>query len=388
MSAHARLSASAAHRWLPCPGSVGPGGAASSYAAEGTFAHDIAAQCLKQNVPASDFLLKTGIVDGFHFECGLEMTDAVQSYIDAIDADRTPSDRTWVEMPLLEVLQKIDPDLGGTADFVRYRAANKTLRVWDFKYGQGVFEKAESNKQLMIYALGAMLEVGLPVEEVEVTVFQPRFEGAKPLRSWIFPAFDLLEFAGEIKLAAERTRQPNPALKSGEHCKFCSKATTCPELEKKQHALLAAEFAAVGAYEPARLAESLAAIPLVKARITAIEEFAYREALAGKEIPGYKLVDKRPVRKWKSEGDVILWAQEKAIDPYAPREVLSPAQLEKKLAADAPRGQKKAAGKVLEPFVEKVSSGTALVPVSDERPPAKLVTAADFAVIAGTADKN
>ena len=75
---------------------------------------------------------------------------------------------------------------------------------------------------------------------------------------------------------------------------------------------------------------------------------------------------------------MIEWAQAQALDPYAPRELLSPAQMEKKISADAPRGKKKEAGKVLEPFVEKVSSGTALVPVADDRPPAKLVTAQDF----------
>ena len=134
-------------------------------------------------------------------------------------------------------------------------------------------------------------------------------------------------------------------------------------------------------YDPAKLSELLASIPLVKERIKAIEEMAYAEAQLGKEIPGFKLVDKRPARKWKNEGDVIQWAQANAVEPWAPRELLSVAQLEKKLGESAPKGKKKEAGKVLEPFVEKISSGTVLVPVSDDRPPAKRIEATDFAAL-------
>jgi hypothetical protein len=120
----------------------------------------------------------------------------------------------------------------------------------------------------------------------------------------------------------------------------------------------------------------------------AIEEFAYAEALRGVAIPGFKLVDKIARRRWKSEEEIVKWATERAIDPYEPRVVASPAQIEKKIAETAPKGKKKESGKVLEPFVEKVSSGTALVPVDDNRAPAKVVSIEDFAVIEGHASKK
>ena len=152
---------------------------------------------------------------------------------------------------------------------------------------------------------------------------------------------------------------------------------SCPELEKHQHALTLVEFGPLVDYS--KLATALVAIPLVKERIKALEEFAYAEAMKGADIPGFKLVDKRANRRWKSEADIIEYAQKIAVDPYAPREVLSPAQLEKKIAETAPKGKKKEAGKVLEPFVEKVSSGLALVPASDDRKPAsRIALASDF----------
>lgn len=382
MSGHARCSASAAHRWLRCAGSVGESGAPSAYAAAGTFAHEIAAKCLTdESVSPGDFLCQRRKIDGFDVECDLEMVAAVQTYLDEIDEDRKDGDEEWVEMPLLKALQRIDPDLGGTSDRVRYRPSTKQLSVWDFKYGSGQYVEVEDNDQAKLYALGALLVVledGALVEEIEVVICQPRFEGAAPTRRWTFKLADVLDFVADVKEACARTRLPQPPLVAGDHCvPFCPKRRTCPELEKRQHALIAAEFGPLVQYDVAKLGETLASIPLVKERIKAIEEFAYAEANRGVEIPGFKLVDKIARRQWKSEGEAVLFAQERGIDPYE-KSVLSPNQIEKKIAEALPKGKKKEAAKAIEHLVEKVSSGTALVPVSDERPPAKLVTAQDF----------
>lgn len=379
---HARLSASAAHRWLKCPGSIDASqrSETSPYAAQGTRAHAIAAECLERNKKPSAFLDTEVDVEGHMILCDQEMVDGVQVYLDAIQEDAEVGDINAAEMPLLEVMQKIDPDLGGTADYVRYRPSTQHLKVMDFKYGAGTYVEADDNEQMKLYALGAMLSINAPVKEVEVVVVQPRFEGAKPVRPWSFKATDILAFIADVKEAADRTRQPNPPLVAGEWCKpYCPRRRTCPELERKTHELMAQEFGEV--VDPAKLSAMLTAIPLIKARITAIEEFAYKEATAGREVPGYKLVDKRPVRRWKSEGDVIEWAQANALECYKPREPLTPKQIEDKLKESAPRGKKKDAGAVLEPFVEKVSSGTVLVPVTDNRQEAKRITADDFPVI-------
>jgi hypothetical protein len=376
---HARLSASSAHRWLHCAGSVASSGkdGSSVYAAAGTYAHHIAAVCLTEGRPPGLWLGNKTIVDGHTVECDQEMIDAIQVYLDAVADDRKPGDKWWVEMPLLESLKYIDLDMGGTADYVRYRPSTKHLKVMDFKFGSGTYVEADDNEQMKVYALGAMVESKEVIHEVEVVVVQPRHEGAAPVRPWSFKAVDILDFVADLQCAALATRNALPELNAGDWCKFCPHARTCPELEKKQHALVAQEFSVVS-YDPDKLAAALQSIPLVKERIKAIEEFAYAEALKGSTIPGFKLVDKRATRKWKSEGDVIEWAQKNAIDPFEKPGVLSPAQLEKKIG-----GKKKETEALLAPFVEKVSSGTVLVPVSDERQPAKRITAEDFKCLPG-----
>src|SRR3990167_5635746 len=379
---HARCSASSAERWMHCAGSVELAKQhpqpTSFAAAQGTDAHAIAARCVS---PAYDmeptaWLGYKSLIEGHELECDTEMVEVVQLYVDTINGLKL--DMAWVEMSLTPALQKWHGDLGGIADFVTYSPQKRLLRVVDFKYGAGVFVDADDNKQLKVYALGAMLTVNLPVDFLEVYIVQPRYEGAEPVRKESFPAYDLMDFAGDIAEAAEATRQPNAPLTPGPWCAktFCPNARTCPALEAMQHALMKQEFSAVVNFDPKALGQALAAIPLVKERIKAIEEFAYIQATAGITIPGFKLVEKRGRRQWTDEPAVIKWAKERAIEPYEEPELKSPAQLEK--------GLKKSEKTELAAFTASVSSGTALVPEADARPAvSKQITVEDFTAIDG-----
>lgn len=351
----------------------------SFYAAEGTFGHDIAKQCLEHMDDPISYQGRKAVVEGHAVECTPDIVAALRVYMQSIREDMQNGDHSWVEMPLHKAGSQIDKDTGGTADYVRYRPSTGSLRVWDLKLGSGKYVEVEDNKQAMLYAVFTMIEVGKPITDVEVTIVQPRFEGAEPVRSWKFPLAQIMDFIADVKEAAERTRQPDPQIAAGNWCSFCKAARTCPELTKHRHSIVAVEFGAV--VDTAKIAQALASVPLVKAQIKAIEEHAYKLACSGVEIPGFKLVDKLAHRRWKNEADVIEWAQEKGMDVYAPRELLSPAQVEAQLKEVAGKGKKGKAGEALEPFVERISSGTALVTVDDKRPPAKRVAdAGDFAV--------
>jgi hypothetical protein len=382
---HAKLSASGAKRWMNCPGSVGmgPGSGGSTFAAaEGTLAHAIAAAVLSSHdlelrVRPRDFLGRMEFVDGFEVVCTQEMVDATEEYVE------TSSTGCVVEVDLTPALRRVHPDLGGTADMLDWDG-NCRLIVADFKYGNGVFVEVENNVQLKIYALGVVLTYGCAPEEITLRIVQPRFQGAEPVREWTFPGKDLLEFYVELQDAAVRASECED-LVPGPWCRgtFCPHAASCPALERMHHALVAQEFE-TSLVDPATLGRALAMVDPLKAKIRELEKYAYEQATRGVAIPGWKLVEKRPVRRVSDEFGVVAWAEARDVDPYE-KTVRSPAQLEKAYADTAPRGKKaefeRQAKLDLEPYVTSVSSGHALVPDVDKRTPVNTANALDFEAI-------
>ncbi len=378
--AHARLSASAAPRWFLCAGSVNLSAPlpnpSSIHAATGTLAHDIAPRCLTNPKAKPQMCLgEKATRDGHEVTCDQEMVDGVQFYLDTIKADLKKGDETFVEVDLTPALAKIDSDLGGTADHVRWRPKTQHLMVTDLKYGAGKVVEPTENKQLKIYALGALLRLDKPAKEVTVRIIQPRIEHEDGrVRDWTFPAVDLLSFAADVAEFASRTRDANAPLVPGEtQCVFCPARRVCPELEKQHHALVAAQFSELLPYDPQALSKALDSIPLVEARIKALREFAYAEAERGVVLPGWKLVAKRPARKWLSEDAIVLWAKNNAIEPFEDPAVKSPAQMEK--------GLSKAQKEAMANYVHLVSSGHTLAKENDKRMAIHTALAEEFPVI-------
>jgi hypothetical protein len=137
-------------------------------------------------------------------------------------------------------------------------------------------------------------------------------------------------------------------------CKFCPAEGFCPKL--RGEALAASEASArtwfeatekgmtvapIGVLSPLGLdvlAATLDKLEMVEDWIKAVRAYAHRRAEAGEEIPGWMLVDKIGNRAWLSEdeqivGDLSAAFKIAAEQVYAPREIKSPAQLEKTLGA-------------------------------------------------------
>jgi hypothetical protein len=387
MGWHAKLSASAAERWMTCPGSVAltaqHGGTSSEPAAEGTFAHHIAAVCLAENRDPAEWLGNKTVIDGFTIECNQEMVDGVNLYLATVREDRHPGDVEQIELSLTPALVTLHPDLGGTADFVRYRPSTKSLCVTDFKYGAGVLVDVVDNKQLKVYALGVLLSMTALVKDITLRIVQPRIDTEEgTVRDYHFTALEVLDFVAQVEEAAIATQHPDaPLVASTAACKWCPARVTCPELEKQQHALVTAEFTATKLYDPAKLAAALDAIPMVESRIKALREFAYIAAERGNPPPGYKLVNKLARRKWVSAATVGEILEQEPGDWYEPRTLKSPAQVETAMG-------KKKFKELLSEHAAAVSSGRTLVHDSDKRAPVGPgVTAESFAVIEGTATR-
>lgn len=386
--AHAALGASAAHRWMNCPGSIrlsaGIPSTSSIYADEGTAAHELCEKCLLQEANAEDFLGDTITVNGTDFEVDQEMVDAVAVYCDTVWGAMSKSDILMIEERFS--LESLDPPapMFGTADAVIYKPKRgkrpARLVVIDFKYGQGVPVEVLGNPQMRYYGLGAALKHrDKPLSVIEMVVVQPRARHADgPVRREEIPVFELIEWSGDLLEAARRTEDPDAPLAAGDWCRFCPAHPVCPEARRAVLETAKADFADVMPPEPETLtAEQIGEIlnrgEIIKKWIASVYDYALAELNAGREIPGWKLVDKRATRKWMDEQAAIEKLRDLGLDDddlYTSKFV-TPAQAEKKLG----KGQKgEIAGLII-----KESSGVTLAPEFDARPPAIPAAQRDFA---------
>ena len=189
---------------MNCPGSVRLSAqageqASSSYAREGTAAHQLAEWRLRHNCDASDYPEETITVEGEEFPVTDEMQAAVQLYLDTIRAEVEADGALFFEQRLS--LAHIDEELFGTADAAIWQPKRSRLIVVDLKYGKGKAVEVEGNTQFLYYAVGADRElrnsgpnVGYRgVAEIELVVVQPRAPHKDgPVRRWVIPSLDLV----------------------------------------------------------------------------------------------------------------------------------------------------------------------------------------------------
>lgn len=397
---HAKLSPSAADRWFACPGSVVLSAdipeSSSSYADEGTKAHGLAELMLKDQPRATGY--------------SAEMRDNVRVYVDHVKA---LADGPGI---ILQVEQqvKVSDDCWGTADALIWNPKLKTLYVRDLKYGAGVAVEVTNNLQLKIYALAALLTAGYPAEVIDVGVVQPRIPHADgTARSKEYLAVDLIDFHADLLDAIERVKAAHrfgdlvagwrtsgkqvdqDAVKEWDEkylhptvkgCQWCPASATCPKVKslaqetaKQVFAVATVDNGGVRTYDPAELADTLDKLPILEAWIKNVREFAYAEAEKGHAIPNYKLVEKRPIRRWRDEQEAADALDMLGIDCFE-KKLMTPAAVEKTL----PKDQKN----LLEQLTVKESSGHTLVHDSDKRPAVSLDAKSAFGEISETAGET
>lgn len=361
---HSIIGASSMHRWAKCPASVrlskGMPNTSSKHAEEGTYAHEVAELILNNKLHDCE---------------DMEIIEPVMTYVEYVRELQKGCSCYGVEEKF--DLSLIYPGLFGTCDAWVFNATTSTLHVVDYKHGQGIAVEAENNSQLRYYALGAAMKLRLPVSKVQMTIVQPRcWHPEGPIRSWTIPVSDLLEFTADLIDAAKATEDPNAPIVSGDHCRFCPAAATCPELSAKAMESAKAEFLPTPAFDVDTLANYLEKIPAIESWCKAVEAFAFREAQRGIDIPGFKLVPKKTHRKWRDVEELdtkLLLEVGLSYDDVWNKKMKTPAQIESLLDKEGK--------KLLEQFVIKPEGGVTLAPINDKRKKAKSSVETDFTVI-------
>ena len=356
MSEHAKLSPSAAERWMTCPGSVvlseGMPEKSSAFAEEGTFAHGLAEALLLGKGAKGD----------------IEMVDNVMVYVDHVQG---LGGELHVEQRV-----HVNDTVYGTADAVVWQADLRALHIVDLKYGAGVPVEVHGNLQLKIYALATLLTFKYPAKTVTATIVQPRCPHSDgPVRSVTYDVVELLDFHADLLDAIDRVEKARAApqfalVPSEKGCRWCLAAPKCPAIKSRAQDLAKKVFAPGVAYDAKELADTLDFLPIIEGWIKNTREFAYSEAERGIEVPNWKLVEKRAVRQWRDEATAVRELAFIPPEQLFTQKLITPAAAEKLLPKDQ-RG-------LLDDLTVKESTGHTLVHASDKRPAVKLDAASAF----------
>lgn len=231
---HARLSASAAARWINCPGSIKLAedlhlpNTSSSYADEGTMAHSVAEWKLQNEQIGQKFKQELKVWEQSEYWCG-EMDAATNFYVDEVNSiylGLLKEDASTVKM----VEQRVDltpwiPEGFGTSDAVVIGAGE--IHVIDLKYGKSFKVEALGNPQLRLYGLGSVHLFGdlYDVDTVVLHIIQPRLDHISEERIKLADLYAWGETV--VKPAAEEAAKGSDCYSCGDWCQFCPAKAVC-----------------------------------------------------------------------------------------------------------------------------------------------------------------
>lgn len=311
---HAILSPSSAKRWINCTPSAllaeAAGSKTSVYAEEGTLAHEIAEHALTkykegeydpiidEELPVNDEHLKNPLFS-------IDMANYIRDYCEYVIGEGYEMARAdgFGEMFLERRVDITDyaPDSFGSVDVVL--VSDKTIHIIDLKYGAGVKVTADHNEQMMMYALGALKDLGAlrDIANIRMTIAQVRLDHYDTFE---MSKSELLDWAEKVlKPAAKVAIQGKGKQVIGSWCGFCPVKAQC----RAQRDAVLADFDEKP--EPLLLSDEeivdlIGKIDTYKSWIESVNKYVYDRAIQGYKWEGYKLVAGRSSRVIKDEAKI------------------------------------------------------------------------------------
>ncbi len=325
--AHALLSASGSTQWMECPASArlqeGLPEETSVYAEEGTLAHELAEIMLKvdlKKMTMAKYREELEVLKAHKLYTDA-MVDPVMDYVNYVKAQYTEAKRI-APGAMIFIENRFDlrdyVEMGfGTSDANIIFAPN--LEVIDLKFGAGKEVKAENNTQLMYYALGALVSLSAmarSITTVKLTIVQPRMSN---IDSWTISKDELLKWGEEVlkPKAIEAYRGDGPQV-PGDWCQFCKVRPRCKALSDLAMEQARRDFDEL---EDPRLINDAQRLVLyenadfITKFLTDVKASVLKEALNGKEWPGYKLVAGKSNRVITNESEVVKILESELYEP-------------------------------------------------------------------------
>lgn len=343
-----KLRPSAASRWMACPASVHlsvgiPDSPSGEAAQIGTAIHALAELCWQTEDDPKNYIDK--LVEGIRIT--EQNAEFAQLHLDTIKRLEKDLGRVLVEQHGT-VLDTMQIQLAGTCDVVGYSVKESIIEIADLKTGRNYVDA--DSAQLKIYALAMMKSLG-DFQTIRLTIVQPQV-GVN--RTHEMSLYDLLQWRdNELMTAVNSIATMNAyPIPSRDACKYCPAKLHCPALREKAYEL---PLAPTKELSESEIATWLEQGELVEMFYEELKKVATKRLEGGAAVPGWNLVPKRAIRKWKEGAD--LTELPLAYEQLYKEEKITPAQAEKLLG--------KADKHLLDDLTEKVSSGLTLARVSE-----------------------
>jgi len=260
----------------------------------------------------------------------------------------------------VEVLMQREDDVGGSCDIIA--AGPDVCLVADYKFGR-MEVSAEANAQLLFYYWLACND-----PTTKDMAEKPRVVGAiiQPAVSsqpqvYEFSQQQIEDFFRKMPLAIEAARKGGEP-RAGSHCAFCAAEPYCSARRQQAH-----QTRLLSLDQADSLAAALAMIPQLKSFIAAAEAEAETLVIKnGVQLPGFKAVQKKELRKWADPAQAAQQLTSLNLpNLYTEPALRSPAQI-----ADLLKKSKTEFD--ITPLLKAPSGDLEVAPLSDKRPEVKL----------------
>lgn len=323
------VHASALGRIMPCVGSVGlvaraPKPEQLDDAKEGEAFHHFAAE-LAQGRPASvgDKAPNGIIADDEMIE---HANDYVATLINPNVLNRVEVSAHWSGQPIATTWE-----IRGKADLTQWDAATETLAITDAKYGFRYVD-AEWNWQLLAYAIGTAMALGVQPKKFILAIYQPRGGGEK-LRYWEATPDEVFDAYRQICAKLDAAVVGASDLATGNHCRHCPAMAGCPAFARAAYnaidvALISDEYDVRPETMRARLDLFDRAEEVLKQYRTALEGSALFAIRNGEVVPGLSTRPQLGNTAWRE--DVTVQTLREAGNNYIEEKPVTPAEAKRR----------------------------------------------------------